>query len=122
MTGINDSTVARRLAKHEVQEYIDKIKDDLISRSLPKAAANIDKAIQAYSDKDSDAQLREHGFKASQRVLESVGILPSHSPQINITGDVQVTPIIAQIIQQFGQGLILPSDDEDGVIDVGNGQ
>lgn len=108
--GKDISTISRRLNKAEVQEHIQRIKDELVNRSLVKSADNINHAIQSYTDKDSDAQLRDHGFKASQRVLESVGILPSHAPTINIAGDVQVTPIIAQIIQQFGRSLASSDD------------
>jgi len=102
---LSETSVRRHLDKAEVADYIASAKEQLISQSLPKAVSNINHAINSYQDKESDKLLRDHGYKASITIAESVGILPSHAGSINIAGDVVITPVIAQIMQQFSQTL-----------------
>jgi hypothetical protein len=83
--GLGHRSVAyRKLSRPELKEIVESIQEDFVSKSVPEAAENIVYAIKAYKDKDSDTQLREHGFKASQRALEMVGILPSHTPSLYV--------------------------------------
>ena len=95
---VHESTISRRLAKTEVREYIEHLHQDLIASSLGKAVGNIYHAINSYVTgatikaitKDgkeidlTDTQLREHGFKASLKLAESVGILPAQAQTILI--------------------------------------
>ena len=93
--GIDHSTVARRLERPELKAYIDAINARLISSHLDRSAANIGHAIDHYQDPPeritlhdadgnetgakllADTQLRDHGFKASVKLMEAAGILPS---------------------------------------------
>ena len=81
--GFDVSTASRKLSKPELQEYINKLQTEIINKTLPLAADNIHHAISKYKSGDKeDSQLREHGFKASLRVLESTGLLSSHAPSV----------------------------------------
>ena len=105
-------TVARRLSKAEVADYIDKAKAKLVQDSLPRAISNLNHAINSYQGKESDTQLREHGFKASQRIMETAGVLPTASGQtINVSGDVTLSHTVQQIIATFGSSLTIADDD-----------
>lgn len=100
--GASPSAVMR--AKQSARELIESIRDDLIHSTAATAADNIKHAVKAYKDKDSDSQLRDHGYKASQKLLETIGILPSHTPSVLIQqviqGDqIQITPELAQSIR-----------------------
>jgi hypothetical protein len=81
MVGVGKSTVQRRLQNPELKEAIEKIGAELLSCCVRTAADNIKYAIESYRAPwiKEDSQLREHGFKASQRLLESIGIFPSHT-------------------------------------------
>ena len=97
-TGINDATVARRQAKPEVKAYIEDMHQALITSSLHHSVSNIHHAIRSYQSdailhvKDDegriydkvDTQLRDHGFKASIKLLEATNILPSQATSIYI--------------------------------------
>lgn len=80
--GASPSAVMR--AKQSAKDIIEAIRDDLIHHTAKQSADNIKHAIKAYKDKASDSQLREHGYKASTRMLETIGIYPSHTPSILI--------------------------------------
>ena len=94
--GLHESTISKKLSKPELQNYLDKLQIELINNTLPIAAENIHHAINKYKSgatikaltKDGqeielpDSQLRDHGFKASLRVLESTGLLNSHAPSV----------------------------------------
>ena len=102
LVGSSKSAVHR--AQQSAREIIEQIRDDLIHSTAATAADNIKHAVKAYKDKDSDSQLRDHGYKASQKLLETIGILPSHTPSVLIQqviqGDqIQITPELAQSIR-----------------------
>ena len=100
--GTSSSSVQR--AKQSAREIIEQIRDDLIQTTATPAASNIKHAIQAYKAKDADTQLREHGFKASNRMLETIGIYPAHTPSVLVQqiiqgNAVQITPELAASIR-----------------------
>ena len=102
LVGSSKSAVHR--AQQSAREIIEQIRDDLIHSTAATAADNIKHAVKAYKDKDSDSQLRDHGYKASQKLLETIGILPSHTPSVLIQqviqGDqIQITPELAASIR-----------------------
>ena len=90
IVGLDHSNVGRKLNTEQIKSLIDQLNHNLINTSLQTATENIQLAIDQYKPqaqakpKDRDSQLREHGFKASQRILEAVGILPSHAPSVMI--------------------------------------
>jgi len=95
---IGTSVTSVHRAKQSAKDIIEAIRDDLINHTAKQSADNIKHAITAYRNKDSDSQLREHGYKASTRMLETIGIYPSHTPSvliqqiINDTTNVAATP------------------------------
>lgn len=100
--GVHPSTVSRAAAKPDTKTLINTIHQALIDSALQPAQANISRSIQDYyslpvNTDDSgralpqDLQRKDHGFKASIRLLEAAGILPSHAQSI----------LIQQIFNQF---------------------
>ena len=95
---LGTSVTSVHRAKQSAKDIIEAIRDDLINHTARQSADNIKHAITAYRNKDSDSQLREHGYKASTRMLETIGIYPSHTPSvliqqiINDTTNVAATP------------------------------
>jgi hypothetical protein len=89
------TTVNDRLKKKpKLQELIRTVQESVINEGLELAKENIVHAIQNYKKPQTleiegkkvfDWQLREHGFKASQAVLQSAGVLsgPGIAVQIN---------------------------------------
>lgn len=82
--GVHESTISRKLSKPEVKAYLDRLQSNLIEKTLPIAADNIHHCIESYKTKDQDSQAREHGFKASLKVMESAGLLPGNQQSIYI--------------------------------------
>ena len=111
-TGLPKSTVYARLNTDQLRQYIEDSRQRLISKSLPRAIANIEHGIESYTYTD-DTQLREHGYKSSVGLLDSVGISigQSKTPQI-IVNTAIITPAIESILNAFGKAL------SDNVIDV----
>ena len=128
--GIDHSTVGRKLNHPEVKQYIESLHAQLISESLGTAAANIQMAVDQYRPQaelpadQRDGQLREHGFKASQRLLESVGILPSHAPSVMIQQIFNGNTIVSQDLGKLLSGMFAGpvSDPVDVQYNVSSGQ
>ena len=118
--GASPSAVMR--AKQSAKDIIEAIRDDLINHTAKQSADNIKHAITAYRNKDSDSQLREHGYKASTRMLETIGIYPSHTPSvliqqiINDTTNVAATPESLSLLAR-AMGLRQVESTADQVID-----
>jgi hypothetical protein len=118
--GASPSAVMR--ARQSAKDIIEAIRDDLINHTAKQSADNIKHAITAYRNKDSDSQLREHGYKASTRMLETIGIYPSHTPSvliqqiINDTTNVAATPESLSLLAR-AMGLRQVESTADQVID-----
>ena len=118
--GTSTSSVQR--ATKSAKDIIEAIRDDLINHTARQSADNIKHAITAYRNKDSDSQLREHGYKASTRMLETIGIYPSHTPSvliqqiINDTTNVAATPESLSLLAR-AMGLRQVESTADQVID-----
>jgi transcriptional regulator with XRE-family HTH domain len=86
-TGLSFATIARRLrgeGKGETKAFLDKLQNAFMGRTLARAFSNIDHAVHAYLNKDTTEQEKERGFKASMKVMEAHGLLPSHTQSIYI--------------------------------------
>jgi predicted transcriptional regulator len=98
--GIIQQGVSYHLAKPEIKAIIEETHKSLVQEIVERSAANITHAVMHYQDEPRevilhdnkgnerdvklviDEQLREHGFKASIKMLESTGILASPAPSI----------------------------------------
>ncbi len=101
--GVSDSTATRRLQKPQMKALVERLHTELIDSSLAQSRDNIRHAINVYrtTPKD-DPQLREHGWKASNKMLESVGIFPSHTPSVliqNIFNEGDTVTVSAELSQ-----------------------
>lgn len=116
----------KRLQHPEIKAMVEAIQADLIATSIPQAADNIRHAVDQYRPQAAlpadqrDTQLREHGFKASQRLLESIGILPTHTQSIvfqqliqgnQITLGADITQVLSQLSCTQGMSAIPGIDD-----------
>jgi IS30 family transposase len=112
--GIDKSTVSRKLNREEVKAYIEEIHSQLLKNQLPKSVDNIKFAINRYQHialqekhklKPTDLTVLQHGYRASERMLESVGILPSHIPVLQILNESQtiINADVLNILQQLPQ-------------------
>jgi hypothetical protein len=109
--GMSHVAVLKRASKDEVRNIIEDLHEKLITESLGTAVSNIKHSIDQYklhpvTDQDIKItlQLRDHGFKASQRLMETAGILPVNAPtttyiqQINQQNNYQVSGAIGEIL------------------------
>lgn len=120
VTGLHHSTIARKAHSKDIRAFIEAINERVINESLPVAVSNIQYAINEYQKKEAkeDPQLRDHGFKASTRIMESVGLLPAHAPSTliqNIYNDNR-TQVVAPILETV-LGRYLPDQAQAPVID-----
>ena len=109
--GMTKQSVAQRIDKDEVRNIIQSLHESIITESLGTAVQNIKDVIRDYrltppddQDVKLTIQLRDHGFKASQRLMETAGILPVNAPttnyiqQINQQNNYQVNGAIGEIL------------------------
>lgn len=110
---ISPSTVSRHLKKAEVKEMIRQCENAISLIAYPKATHNIIKAIEKYDpDKPVDGedksamQIQEQGFRASLKIAEGIGLIPSNSmapmvQQINVAGNAQIiSPLVDRALSQ----------------------
>ena len=89
LNGFHESTACRKLQKPDIKKHIEEIQARIANTCYSQAADNITFAINQYpkqvSLKDKkDSQLFDHSWKGTLRILESIGILPSHAPSVFI--------------------------------------
>ena len=118
--GLDKSTISKRLSRPEVRKYIEKIQEQFLTDNAEIAAKNIKEVIGKYLTA-SDMQDKEHGYKASMRVLESIGVLPSPTQsivynQINQSTNI-ISPAITMLLKQHSMDL---KSLVSGVEEVGN--
>lgn len=132
--GVSQSTISRLKDRGELKPYIEQAQMGLLE-SLPDAIGNIKHAISSYKnpgetvkvrDKDGnekvktvvDEQLRDHGFRASLKMAESVGILPTNLQSqviINILNQTEtiIHPVVLEYMKSKGDLIGIPDLDLD---------
>jgi predicted transcriptional regulator len=126
--GISSATVSRTLSDDNIKAKIAYCRNEIVEKAYDKSVDNVVQVIQDYNNKatDKDGLMRkEHGFRASMRMLESMGLIESRtSPSFiqNIliqNNQTVVSPLVDQVISStIGNQLktieVLPVvDDED---------
>lgn len=118
--GLDHSNVARHLQRPDVKAQVDRIQAKVMAEAADQSADNIIYAIQSYKSKDikDDPQLREHGFKASNTMLQAIGILPSHAQSMLYVNIINQTNVqIGQELSELGRFLAAKRQEAE-VIDV----
>ncbi len=112
--GCSQPTITRRLNLPDTKAYIEKIQSEFLDETLQKAKDNIAGVIADYKSCDPKSyQDKEHGFKASMRVLESVGILSGHTQSYYFMSIfASQTNIISPVIQQVLSSISGSSQDQ----------
>ena len=97
LVGLHQSNVVRHEQRPDVKAQVDRIQAKVMAEAAEQSADNIIYAITKYKSKGikDDPQLREHGFKASNTMLQAIGILPSHA-QSQLYINIQSTTNIQQ--------------------------
>lgn len=100
-------TVSAVLKAKPTRALLKEMKDRLINEGLPKATEVVINTIHAYSDAletddlgrptQEGLQRRDHGMKASLRLLEATGLLPSPQAPILVTNIDKSTTIVPMI-------------------------
>ncbi len=107
--GLHNSTISKIQHQPDIKARIEAIHNQVINEAVQESADNIIHAVKSYRNKTikKDPQLREHGFKASNIVLQAIGILPSHAPSpmiINImqAGNTYISPVVTEMLSKMG--------------------
>lgn len=124
--GLVEGTVRNARTRPSVKALVERMKQELIDTTLPKAVANIRQAIENYDkplERDhmgkpmaDGLQARDHGMMASIRLMEGAGLVPSKSQAIyiqNIDNSVTIMPLVRQLIASK-----LEEVDEDEIVDI----
>lgn len=79
---VDPSTVSRNLSDESIKAKIAYCRNELVAKAYSKSVDNVVKVIEDYqtpaANKDELVR-REHGFKASLRVMESMGLIESRT-------------------------------------------
>ena len=107
--GCHNSTVVRSLQRQDVKQLIADIHAEMMIDAPANAARNLRKLISDYPNLP-EGQTKDHAFKASVKMLESIGVLPSHAPAqvtVNILNaeSVNVSPVVVNVLRQIGASL-----------------
>jgi len=121
--GMSQSAIARKLNVHpvtigrvvnreDVKAKIEYCRTLIAQEAYAKSVANVIKVINEYDDPIEDSndklalQRKQHGFTASMRVAESIGVLPSNSMApavvnvLNIQNNNYVSPLVESLLKQ----------------------
>jgi transcriptional regulator with XRE-family HTH domain len=98
--GMSRATVSRRSNKDDVKALVEQAKDKMMKEYLPKSVENIGYAINKFQELKpaEDNQLRYLGYRASEKMLENIGILGTPSPGFQILIN-QTNQIVSPIVQ-----------------------
>ena len=109
--GVSQQYVSCLKRRDDIKVIIEKAHEKLIKSSLGASVENIDHVVKNYRTTTDEAE-KEHGFKASVKVLEAAGLLSSHSQsvvhQTYINQQTNVTnPVIDALISKHLAGFAL---------------
>ena len=101
---LDQTTVARKLRREDVREYLEELQIRLVENTLPVAVNNVTKVIDDYLTAPDDSRRCEHGYRASIRVMESAGLLPAQNQSIYIQqvyndNKTEIPPAIALLLE-----------------------
>lgn len=105
---LSRKTVNQYASKPDIRAKIEAIQARLANEAYTAVADNLIGAVKAYKTLKGDTpetmQRRDHGFKASVKVAESMGILPSHSQSILVqqvfnTQNNFISPNVARLLE-----------------------
>jgi transposase-like protein len=104
--GVSQSTISRLANKDDVKALIEREGLRLLE-AVPQAVENLKALINEMPNiPEKEVRRRELSFKASKKVLESVGLLNTLSPSpmfVNIinAGTTIISPVIEKLLQQI---------------------
>ena len=117
-TGYAISTISDKLSKKpELKAYLENIQKKTIELTAQAAADNLIHLINGYKDNSCNNPKerieKSHGFRASERIAESIGILPSRAESqvvFNILnqGNMSISKDILNIIAGLKSPVELP--------------
>lgn len=101
--GVSESTISRRARLAEIKPLIDQAKQKMIGEYLPESVENVGYAIKSFRTLKAgeDNQLRYLGYRASEKMLENIGILGTPSVQFNTMinqNSISIHPVIKDIL------------------------
>ena len=112
--------IRRALRTSPVKALIKEMKDRLIHGGLPQAVENVVAVITQYANPlETDElgrptagaiQRRDHGMKASLRLLEGTGLLPSAQAPVlvtNINNSLTIAPVINNMLDKELQSVLI---------------
>ena len=123
--GFHEATACRKLQEPELKVYLEQIQKDTINATAKIAADNLIYLISNYKANPCETEQerieKSHGFKATERMAETIGILPSHTQSqfiLNIfnQSNTIVSPALSEIINNLASKWDAPIDIE-GVIE-----
>ena len=107
-TGVSQSTVSRLGRDPEIRKLVDEIRESHFKDNLQRAKDNFTHFIKECTTTENNS-IRFLGYKASERTLESAGVLNSPYQSVfiaNIYNDHSTTlisPVIKQLLEQQNQ-------------------
>ncbi len=111
--GVSRQTVCTTLKDDCVRDIVESCRQRFALEGFEKAVTNILNLIKDYEspvlpDKDGKLtgdqyQRKEHGYRASMKALESLGIVPAHTPTFlqnvfNVNQSNHINPIVDKIL------------------------
>ena len=105
LVGIDRTRVCRRMKKEDVREYLEKLQMELVTECLETAKNNIMSLINGYKTAPEKTMEKEHGYRASIRVMEAAGLLPSNNTSVyiqNIYNDkTDIPPEVKRLLDEI---------------------
>jgi hypothetical protein len=117
--GVARTTIGRTIDKNALQTKVNEVRDRLLNQFLPTAADNIAYCVNSFKE-TKDKQIQYFGYKASEKVLESVGLFPSHAPSVLIQQvfnqqSIHVHPVIQGLLDNHIGGFSEDFEEENDV-------
>jgi hypothetical protein len=105
-TNLSRPTITKLLHKPELQEKINTVRDKLLNDLLPKACENVEFCVNGMQTTD-DKQFKYFGYRASEKIMESVGLLASPALSIQFQQifnhqQIHLHPVISGLLGSHG--------------------
>ena len=117
--GMSEATVSRAINKNAEVNALIAAGFKELSGAWTKAVKNVKQVVEDYDKPIPDQYTKfdllkkEHGFKASERLIESMGLLPSHSQPVyiqnilNVSNNQFISPIVSRAIDRAMSEVVL---------------
>jgi hypothetical protein len=105
---VTQPTISRSVNLDSTKKLIEAARNDLFTKYLPLAVNNVGQVMQDFYNPETkeyckDGQVRYFGFRASEKMLEAIGVMGSNTPNTVVQNfftqtNTLISPVVGELL------------------------